>query len=563
MKKKINFKRLLIYGIIITVGFIIFGLATTASAEVETGWPAGQANIPKNPLDGFIDFEEGTEAAVISSTIPGVQFSTTYGINWRYGDIRTGNYNVYPYGTKAYETNGNFFGWLGVTGDTGRIDFTEGTATYLSVLTSTYSGLKLDAYDADNNFLATSGWATSNINTRTFTRLTVEAENIAYVLIHDTGNYWLIDDLCTDAPGVPAPIGDIAKETISGYMTSADRDGDGNPDFGWNRGYDISFEDEMLKIELNIQLIGDTPSDELRQQWEDGIEGIWSNQYDLEAYDGFYTYPIQVTVNWVTSGAHHVVIVHSGSGRDNMLNWYTESGWGSEYQDEIKAHEAGHMLGLYDEYLDDGVIDLKDGALDPDTLFTTSNSIMSDLGPPRDENYEQILEWLESKSGRDLSLAESPLPPYEQDDPIPDFNDLPSINVNVDIKPGSWPNPINIKNKGVIPVAICGTEDFDVTMIDPATIEITINGVDEGATPLQWNYEDVATPWTGEDGGGHDLEGDGYIDLSLKFFNQDVVNTLSLADYIGQTIRLEIKGYLKEEFGGTAIEGHDWVKINS
>ncbi len=98
-----------------------------------------------------------------------------------------------------------------------------------------------------------------------------------------------------------------------------------------------------------------------------------------------------------------------------MLNWFTESDWGAEYQDEIAAHEAGHMLGLYDEY--------DDGALDPDTLLIITNSLMADLGPTRSWHYEQILEWLETGSGRDLSLAQSPLPPYELDDPISDFSD--------------------------------------------------------------------------------------------------------------------------------------------
>jgi len=135
------------------------------------------------------------------------------------------------------------------------------------------------------------------------------------------------------------------------------------------------------------------------------------------------------------------------------------------------------------------------------------------------------------------------------------------INVYVDIKPGSWPNPINTKSKGVIPVAICGTEDFDITTIDPASVEFMIEGVDEGVSSLRWSYEDVATPWTGEDGGGHAIGADGYLDLTLKFKKKDVVNTLGLKDHIGETIALIITGNLKEEFGGTAFEGHDWVWI--
>jgi len=213
-------KKLVIGSIAFIICSLFFGESLFTQAIVETDWPAGKTNICKSPTDGFIDFEEGTDGETISSTIPGLKFTTTYGIDWKYGDIQTRSYNVYPYGSKSYETNGNFFAWLGATGNIGRIDFTEGKATYLSVLTSTYSGLILDAYDVDDNLIATSDWATNNLNTRTFTRLTAEApsdKTIAYVLIHDSGNYWLIDDLCTDAPGVPPSyykVAELAKKVI-------------------------------------------------------------------------------------------------------------------------------------------------------------------------------------------------------------------------------------------------------------------------------------------------------------------------------------------------------------
>lgn len=213
-----------------------------------------------------------------------------------------------------------------------------------------------------------------------------------------------------------SPIEDLTEEIISDYLLSADCNGDGEPDFGWSSGYDISFVNQVLHIEINIQLEGDDPGVALKQQWEDGIEGIWSNEYDIA--DGNFKYPIKLQVNWVDADPHHIVNVHSespGNGIYNMSNWYTEIDWGAQYQDEIAAHEAGHMLGLYDEY--------NGGGLDPDTLFTTTNSLMADLGPTRNWHYEQILEWLEVRSGRDLSLVKSPLSPYPLDDRIPNFGD--------------------------------------------------------------------------------------------------------------------------------------------
>ncbi|MEM3618674.1 MAG: hypothetical protein QXK47_06365 [Candidatus Bathyarchaeia archaeon] len=135
------------------------------------------------------------------------------------------------------------------------------------------------------------------------------------------------------------------------------------------------------------------------------------------------------------------------------------------------------------------------------------------------------------------------------------------LAVYVDIKPGSWPNPINIGSKGTFAVAICGTEQFDVITVDPATVKIYFEGIEEGVAPLRWSYEDVATPYTGEPGGGHALRGDGYMDLVFHFDTQAVVNTLHLYEHVGETVPLIIRGNLLEELGGTLIQGQDYVRI--
>jgi hypothetical protein len=43
--------------------------------------------------------------------------------------------------------------------------------------------------------------------------------------------------------------------------------------------------------------------------------------------------------------------------------------------------------------------------------------------------------------------------------------------VEIDIKPGSYPNCFNINGHGVIPVAILGSADFDVAQIDVTTLD--------------------------------------------------------------------------------------------
>jgi hypothetical protein len=133
--------------------------------------------------------------------------------------------------------------------------------------------------------------------------------------------------------------------------------------------------------------------------------------------------------------------------------------------------------------------------------------------------------------------------------------------VYVDIKPGSWPNPINIRAKGVFAVAICGTGTLDVLSVDPTSVKIYILGIDEGVPPERWSYEDAATPYTGPRPGGHTLTGDGFTDLVFHFKIQNVVNGLNLAAHQGETVTLYIRGYLYPEAGGKPLEAEDYVRV--
>jgi len=138
------------------------------------------------------------------------------------------------------------------------------------------------------------------------------------------------------------------------------------------------------------------------------------------------------------------------------------------------------------------------------------------------------------------------------------------IPVYVDIKPGSCPNPLNLKSKGVLPVAVLGTADFDVTTIDPTTVRLALaaGGGEPCVSPLRWSIEDVATPFEGELCDCHELNGDGYLDLTLKFDTQELVLTLGLDVYAGETIPLILIGNLIGENGeGMPIRGSDCIRI--
>ena len=153
---------------------------------------------------GFIDFEDGVDGEPIQSSIPGLQFTTTEGYDWIYGDWRTGRYNG-PYPDGAYYSNGNFFAWLGPNQGAGRIDLTQSCATYLQVWVSSAYGLTANAYRSNGTLAATAS-VEGNLATGRLVPLRVEVpphDCFSYVILHDTGNQWMIDDLTTDAPGSP------------------------------------------------------------------------------------------------------------------------------------------------------------------------------------------------------------------------------------------------------------------------------------------------------------------------------------------------------------------------
>ena len=125
----------------------------------------------------------------------------------------------------------------------------------------------------------------------------------------------------------------------------------------------------------------------------------------------------------------------------------------------------------------------------------------------------------------------------------------------VDIKPTSCPNPVNVKSTGVLPVAILGSEVFDVNQIDIASLEIL------GVQPIRSSIEDVAAPVTEEalpeDCLCTTVGPDGYPDLTLKFDSQQIIEAIGPVED-GEMIILTLTGLLQDE---TVIEGTDCVLI--
>ncbi len=134
----------------------------------------------------------------------------------------------------------------------------------------------------------------------------------------------------------------------------------------------------------------------------------------------------------------------------------------------------------------------------------------------------------------------------------------------LDIKPGSCPNPVNPRSKGVVPVALVGSTSFDVTVVDAASLTLArADGVGGSIAPLsdarRARVGDVATPFVGESCDCHESGGDGVLDLSLKFSTLDMSWALELDTLArGTIVELVLRGALLD---GTTFEARDCIVI--
>ncbi len=112
------------------------------------------------------------------------------------------------------------------------------------------------------------------------------------------------------------------------------------------------------------------------------------------------------------------------------------------------------------------------------------------------------------------------------------------IPVAINIKPGSYPPSINLKAKGVVPVAVLGSATLDVHQIDPTTVRLA-----GAAVALKGNGQPMASY--------EDVNGDGIIDLVVQVTTQAL--QLTPAD-----VKANLIGVLLD---GTEFKGSEAIRI--
>ena len=130
------------------------------------------------------------------------------------------------------------------------------------------------------------------------------------------------------------------------------------------------------------------------------------------------------------------------------------------------------------------------------------------------------------------------------------------ISWPVDARPTSCRNPLNTKEKGIVPFAFNGTALLDVTDIDPATILV------EGVPALRSDLEDVSGPFAPFTGKVDCLDcttagPDGFLDLTFKVDAEALIAALG-AVTDGECRKVKVTA---TTFGGTPVEGEDILSI--
>lgn len=112
------------------------------------------------------------------------------------------------------------------------------------------------------------------------------------------------------------------------------------------------------------------------------------------------------------------------------------------------------------------------------------------------------------------------------------------LNIGIDIKPGSFPNTINLGSGGTVPVAIFSTTEFDATTVDPTTVTLA-------SAPVA--LKGKGTPMAA----AQDVNGDRLMDLVVHVSTE----ALQLSDTDTEAV---LEG---QTFSGTRIRGTDSVRV--
>lgn len=243
------------------------------------------------------------------------------------------------------------------------------------------------------------------------------------------------------------------------------------------------------------------------------------------------------------TGLYRVAKLENGTFEEaNLNNWYPGTVaivWPLLFIDASSARAQTQMSALNNSW---------DGLLNPDwaTNITDPNGFTWDsIGyAALLTGYQELsLNHVEFVKNLKFPTAENPVGfdwPFSVNDAGWLLSTLSSFSlVSIDIKPGSYPNSINLGSNGNVPVAILSSTTFDATTVVPSTVTLASAPVrlkGKANTPMA-SFEDV--------------NADGLLDLVVHVDIQSLI--------VGDTD--EIIMLQGETLDGNFIEGEDTIRV--
>ena len=194
------------------------------------------------------------------------------------------------------------------------------------------------------------------------------------------------------------------------------------------------------------------------------------------------------------------------------------------------GYTASFGVGLYDLWVlkldNHGEIPCCDIIGDSDAVVLDTSATVEDTTVSPQDNSS-------------ATVADAYVIPQDTSAQVSQICPVSCIQAGIDVKPGSYPNSINLGSRGVIPVAILSSNYFDATQVDPSTVELSGAGVAiKGKGNILAHQEDV--------------NGDGLIDLVVQ------VETENLNPAELQTGKACLIG---KTYAGDSIAGSDEIVI--
>ncbi len=272
---------------------------------------------------------------------------------------------------------------------------------------------------------------------------------------------------------------------------------------------------------------------------------------DFETYgDGTPVPPNQPTISgneWSNLGIQFAAVK---SGADLVL--YNDPGSKGEYVSPIHTLDAWGDISSILITFSTPVVSFGVYIVDNETTSPTESIILKDengnvlgnfampVGPSLSKDFRGYssdtpiaeIHIIEDLDGEGLTLDNVM---YSVPEPV--------LVVEIDIKPGSYPNAINLGSHGLTPVAIFSMVGFDATSVDPNTVNLAGAPVAiRGKNKFMAHEEDA--------------DGDGMVDLVVQVVTADINPALLQQD--GDAVYAVLTG---TTYDGETIEGEDEVTI--